>query len=931
MASVLAEGVVKKVCEMAIQQAANEAKILCNSTEDLEWLQSKFMEINCVLSEADEESSSQKESVKNWLHRARDIAWEAEDILEEFAVDSLYARNQFCCLSSCSQLILRHKMGTRIQKVKDRLSSVVADGNQLNIVRAAVPHVDEAESSSRSHGQQFKRWSVQDSKPVGIQSKIESMVSLLENPEIPIIAVVGVGGIGKTYLLQHVYNSRKDRYEKSACLSVSQFYSISKLQRELAFQLDKDLSKEMLFLCEVEAADAIYRFVLEKRCLIVLDDVWRATRGGHLLAKLGIPTEDGSQSKILVSTRNREVVANLNAEIYEMERLTDEQSWQLFCAYGFPKFEENRAPENLEEVARKIVKKCGELPLAIKIIAASLASNALLSEWQSKLSKLEKVGNSNDLVMDILKLSYDSLPAHLKTCFAYLSFFPEDEEIECEYLIYLWKGEGFIPTGQNPWDCLHQLADLCLLELWEGGWERWELVKYCKIHDLLLDLAILISRENKCAFHVEDAFSKLHSVNTGGGRWCRLFLAKKDIDEDTISERRPVFPTLVRTLSLSCNSKIGRRIPAMLFFLNGLVKGKLSAMLFSGMRVLRVLDLSHTNITTLPASVGEMKLLKVLNLRNTKIRKMPQCVRSLKSLSYLDVSSCSQLRHRQAPKWISELRCLQHLEGPFTRLPKGMSKLESLRTLRTWTLHLSKITCMKCGVLRLEDVGKMREIEEIEFYVEDATQLKKIEEGILAPLGKMRRLKVYNKIRGMRGESGLDLPQFPERMNAMRDLEHLELDHFAVPTWICCLANLRYLYLYYCDCSNYPELQTMQNLVVLRLWGDKRCRELPRAFGKSGGFPQLRFLEISEFPELEEFPEMEDGAMAYLEELELCSCGKLNKVGEGLEGLKRLKKISLFDSGMSELREMLKEGGTYWKKIKDKNPHITIDVEDVFA
>ncbi|GLJ52385.1 hypothetical protein SUGI_1114340 [Cryptomeria japonica] len=787
MASVLAEGVVKKVCEMAIQQAANEAKILCNSTEDLEWLQSRFMEINCVLSEADEESSSQKESVKNWLHRVRDIAWEAEDILEEFAVDSLYARNQFCCLS-CSQLIPRHKMGRRIQEVKARLSSVVADGNQLNIVRAAVPHVDEAESSSRSQGQQFKRWSrlPSDSKPVDIQSKIESMVSL-------------------------------------------------------------------------------------------------------------------------------------------MECLTDEQSWRLFCAHAFPKSEENRAPENLEEVARKIVKKCGELPLAIKITAASLASTTLLSDWQSKLNKLEKVGNSNDRVMDILKLSYDSLPAHLKACFAYLSFFPEDKVIECEYLIYLWKGEGFIPARENPWDCLDQLANLCLLDVWEH-WEDEELTKYCKIHDLLLDLAKLISSENKCAFGLEDAFSKLHSVNTGGVWWCRLFLAKKDIDEHAISERRPVFPTLVRTLSLSCNAQIGRRIPAMFFFCNAQIGGKIPAMLFSGMRVLRVLDLSHTNIFTLPASVTEMKLLKVLNLRDTKIRKVPKCVRSLKSLSYLDVSGCSQFRHRQAPKWISELRCLQHLEGPFTRLPKGMSKLESLRTLRTWTLHLSKITCMKCGVLRLEDVGKMREIEEIEFYVEDVTQLKKMEEGILAPLGKMRRLKVYNKIRGMRGKSGLDPPQFPERMNAMRDLEHLELDHFAVPPWICCLANLRYLYLYYCDCSNYPELQTMQNLVVLRLWGDNRCRELPRAFGKSGGFPQLRFLEISEFPELEEFPEMEDGAMACLEELELCSCGKLNKVGEGLEGLKSLKKICLTESG-----NMLEEGGTYWKKIKDKNPQITIDVEDVFA
>ncbi|GLJ52387.1 hypothetical protein SUGI_1114360 [Cryptomeria japonica] len=771
MASVLAGGVVRKVCEMAIQQAANQVNIVWNFIEDFEWLPSRFMEINAVLNEADEESSSQKKSVKNWLHRVRDVAWEAEDILEEFAVDSL-----------------------RIQKVKARLSSVVADGNQLNIVlntaRAAALHVDEAESSS---GQQFKRWSrlPSDSKPVGVQSKIKSILNLLETPGIPITAVVGMGGVGKTYLLQHVYNAQKGRYEKSAWLSVSQSYSVSKLQRDLAFQLDKDLSKEITKseISDVLAAELIYHYMLEKRCLIVLDDVWRTSREGALLTKLGIPCGGNSQCKILVSTRNREVAANLNALIYEIQRLTYEESWRLFCAHAFPKSEENRAPENLEDVVRKIVNKCGELPLAIKITAASLASTTSLSDWQSKLNKLKKIGTPSDPIMDILKLSYDSLPAHLKACFAYFSFFPEDANIECEYLIYLWKGEGFIPAGENHWDCLDQFAKLCLLEVWEEYNEsanfvfedKTSLIKYCKIHDLLLDLAMLISSENKCAFSLEDAFPKLHSVNTGGGRWCRLFLAKKDIDEHAISERRPVFPTLVRTLSLSCNAQIGRKIPAMLF---------------SGMRVLRVLDLSHTNISRLPASVGEMKLLKVLNLRNTLIEKVPKCVRCLKSLCYLSVSYCHELRESEAPKWISELRCLQHLGGPFKRLPKGISKLESLRTLRTLPLSLSRITCMKCGVLRLEDVGKMIEIEEIAFDVEDVSQLKRMEEGILAPLEKMRRLKVYNEIRGMRGQSELDLPQFRERMSAMRDLEYLLLWKFAVPSWICYLANLRYLCLW---------------------------------------------------------------------------------------------------------------------------------------
>ncbi|GLJ53260.1 hypothetical protein SUGI_1135090 [Cryptomeria japonica] len=197
------------------------------------------------------------------------------------------------------------------------------------------------------------------------------------------------------------------------------------------------------------------------------------------------------------------------------------------------------------------------------------------------------------------------------------------------------------------------------------------------------------------------------------------------------------------------------------------------------------------------------------------------------------------------------------------------------------------------GALRLDDVGKMREIEEIAFTVEHESQLKRMEEGVLSPLLNMRRLEVNNAIVGMRceSESESDLPQFPQRMSTI----------------------------------NYPELQAMPNLVSLHLHYNKRCRELPKAFGKSGGFPHLRFLFIDEFPKLEEFPEMEDGAMTCLENFRLRNCEKVNKMGEGLERLKRLKEIDIGSfTERYKFRETLKEGGVYWKKIKATNPHITI-------
>ncbi|GLJ14378.1 hypothetical protein SUGI_0232330 [Cryptomeria japonica] len=150
-----------------------------------------------------------------------------------------------------------------------------------------------------------------------------------------------------------------------------------------------------------------------------------------------------------------------------MENLSEEDSWNLFCVYAFPAHGENRVPSHLEEVGRKIVKQCGNLPLAIKTTASSLANTTDLRKWESKRRQLERavipIGNHD----------------------------PIDPEI----LVYLWRGEGFVPAGagdeqwDTAWDWLDQLDQLCLLQLCEDqAYER--LNRYCKIHDLLHDLAI---------------------------------------------------------------------------------------------------------------------------------------------------------------------------------------------------------------------------------------------------------------------------------------------------------------------------------------------------------------------------------------------------------------------------------------------------------
>ncbi|GLJ19199.1 hypothetical protein SUGI_0344910 [Cryptomeria japonica] len=883
MAGAIAQGVIGKVTEMIVQQAAQEAALVINFSRDFAWLKEEFTIISDCLAYADSRAVQEK-PIKTWLQRVRDVAWDAEDIVEECAIRSLYTRS---CVCNPDELFFRYKMGKRIQEVKERIRSITEAGNQLKLFSDLVPSPSEQPSSaSAAGGRGWKGNSLppRDSHPVAIESKIQHLTTLMDESTVPIIAVVGMGGAGKTFLLQNMFHRIRQRYEHSIWLSISQSYSVHKLQCDLASHMG-DLEVRVKDVSDERAAELIHGCLQGKKSLIVLDDVWRAAREDNIITSLGLPIGHESRCKVLVTTRNRDVCQNLGAFPYQMELLSEDESWQLFCAHAF---RGNLPPDHLEVVASEIVKQCGRLPLALKITGASLSVTTEISQWKSKLQQLIEVVNlDTDPVIRILRLSYDSLLAALKPCFSYLSLFPEDEIIDCEYLINLWTAEGFIPPGEDQldvaWGYLYQLANLCLLEVWEDL--NKDLIKYCKIHDLLLDLAIDISKENRCIFAVENVFTDAK----------RILLAKKGI-----TQSRSSCPRSLRTLSFYKN-------PIEIFEAN----------FFNPMRLLRVLDLSGTNISTLPQSIGKLKVLKLLNLSETNIEEVPICVKSLESLVFLSLSRCKHVQ--RLPKWISVLKCLQHLniqdchDELSSHLPKAISELVSLRVLRSDELKLS---VEDDGLLKLEDVAKLTCLQQLRVILNHDQELRSIENGILSQLFKMRHLSIAS---GFSIESHL-----PHNLTALQDLQTLCLRKFVGPSWVCRLTNLKQLVLFNCDRSDYRALETMPNLIELRLEGNASCRRVSKAFGKSSGFPKLRFLNIEDFNLLEELPDLEDGAMAVLERFHLEWCPRVKKVPQGLERLRRLKELVYYETGTNEFRARLNEGGEVWNKIKTKNPHVDI-------
>ncbi|WRX13062.1 NB-ARC - like 10 [Theobroma cacao] len=219
-------------------------------------------------------------------------------------------------------------------------------------------------------------------------------------------------------------------------------------------------------------------------------------------------------SKILFTTRNRDVplLADPCNSPIELPVLTDNGSWKLFRMKAFPgnKIESHACPEELEMLGREMVKKCGGLPLAIAALGGLLATKKSRAQWEmvhrninAHINKFQQQDHHYGAVNEILALSYNELPFHLKPCFLYLGHYPEDWEISKKELIRLWIAEGFIsPSWENEGmlmedvaeQFLEELINRCLVQVGKRDYTGIG-VKTCHIHDLLRDLCIRKAQE----------------------------------------------------------------------------------------------------------------------------------------------------------------------------------------------------------------------------------------------------------------------------------------------------------------------------------------------------------------------------------------------------------------------------------------------------
>uniref|UniRef100_A0A2N9J952 Uncharacterized protein n=1 Tax=Fagus sylvatica TaxID=28930 RepID=A0A2N9J952_FAGSY len=412
------------------------------------------------------------------------------------------------------------------------------------------------------------RWSyshIVEEYIVGLDEDIKAVVVQLVNEDktCQVASICGMGGLGKTTLAKKVYHHSDIRrhFEGFAWAYISQQCKARDVWEGILLKLTsptKDERDQISKMTHDELAKKLNQVQQEKRCLVILDDIW-STEAWDLLSP-AFPSRQVS-SKILVTTRNREVALHIDPGgfLHEPGCLNEDQGWELLQKKAFSRKDPDfRICEGMEKLGREMVARCAGLPLAIIVLGGLLATKETLDEWdivhrniKSHIGRGRKQGQQSR-VHEVLALSYHELPYQLKPCFLYLSHFPEDFDIPTKKLVRLWVAEGFVsPKYELEGDelledfaerCLVELINRCMVQVGVTGSSGR--IKSCRLHDLMRDLCLSKAKQDNF-LHIVNPWGRNEKADSSTGNLVCLETLNLETIEELSWESTVLIPTVI--------------------------------------------------------------------------------------------------------------------------------------------------------------------------------------------------------------------------------------------------------------------------------------------------------------------------------------------------------------------------------------------------
>lgn len=579
---------------------------------------------------------SHKKKAADLLPDIKDAVFDAEDLLDEFDYDVLKLKVE------CSKSLEPDRYNDTFLQFFDRSSYYIT---QVDMIQEKLDHIYKQAIDMHLHlaPRKFDK-SVRPEtstyfncveKMVGREKEMKELVGKLgvrglkrgrteskaTMTELPVVSIVGMGGVGKTTMAQEICKNAnvKKHFGPIIWTCVSDDFDTKRLIKAIIEGLGGDASSDNLsvLISKLEGR------VKSKKFLLVLDDMWDdilkddAAEWKSLCACL----KNGAEgSRILVTTRFPEVAALVGPlNNYALNGLEPTVFWDFFksCAFGATSSCNNQESLELERIAKDIVPKLKGSPLAAKTIGRLLRMELTTIHWKNiKESELWKLKQSDTDILPALRLSYMYLSHKLKRCFSICAMFPKDHKFGKDFLADIWIAEGYVEGCHEASICLYALANRSFFQKPSPHSEKYV------IHDLMHDTAQLVSMDEcfiiKHASDLDKVPSNVRhlTIFTNGNVQCS--------ELKSICDKKKL-----RSLVCDESFRKARDFEAVI------------NCWFRELPKIRVLSFKLSGVRQLPESMGNSKHLRYLSLLGSvTLNTFPLSVCRLLHLKVIDSRSC---------------------------------------------------------------------------------------------------------------------------------------------------------------------------------------------------------------------------------------------------------------------------------------------------